>query len=111
MNTLPTALPDIVFDGLPLSLTDIAALAERRAHAVLSPAPAFRERKARGAEFLDRLLCDDGVIYGVTTGYGDSCNVVIPLVAQDRALGKELWALADVLRAQPFPLPGEGEPR
>ena len=32
----------------------------------------------RGADFLDRLLREDGAIYGVTTGYGDSCTVTIP---------------------------------
>ncbi|NKB58328.1 MAG: histidine ammonia-lyase [Alphaproteobacteria bacterium] len=31
-----------------------------------------------GTAFLDRLLEEDGVIYGVTTGYGDSCTVDIP---------------------------------
>ncbi|MCV5332298.1 aromatic amino acid ammonia-lyase, partial [Escherichia coli] len=28
--------------------------------------------------FLERLLKEEGVIYGVTTGYGDSCTVAIP---------------------------------
>lgn len=32
----------------------------------------------RGADFLDQLLEEEGVIYGVTTGYGDSCLVEIP---------------------------------
>jgi histidine ammonia-lyase len=51
---------------------------------VLSDAGDFRARIARGADFLDRLLREDGVIYGVTTGYGDSCTVSIPpaLVAE-----------------------------
>ncbi len=73
-----TDLPRVRFDGSPLSIEDVAALAERRAVAELSPEPAFRERIARGADFLDRLLREDGVVYGVTTGYGDSCTVVIP---------------------------------
>ena len=45
---------------------------------MLSADPAFRARIARGAEFLDRLLREDGVVYGVTTGYGDSCTVAMP---------------------------------
>lgn len=78
MNTLSTDLPVVCFDGQPLTLHDIAALAERRARAELSRDAVFRTRIARGAEFLDRLLREEGVVYGVTTGYGDSCTVVIP---------------------------------
>ena len=32
----------------------------------------------RVSAFLERLLKEEGVIYGVTTGYGDSCTVAIP---------------------------------
>ena len=32
-----------------------------------------------GADFLDRLLCEEGTFYGVTTGYGDSCTVTVLL--------------------------------
>ncbi|MEG1455161.1 MAG: aromatic amino acid ammonia-lyase, partial [Comamonas sp.] len=39
----------------------------------------FRAFIQRGADFLDRLLLEDGAIYGVTTGYGDSCTVPVPL--------------------------------
>lgn len=72
------------FDGSRLTIDDVVALAEQRAAPRLSPDPAFRERIARGADFLDRLLREDGVVYGVTTGYGDSCTEVIPpaLVAE-----------------------------
>ena len=37
-----------------------------------------RDLVAKGARFLDSLLDKEGVIYGVTTGYGDSCTVSIP---------------------------------
>ena len=72
------------FDGTPLAIEDVCRLAAREARAVLSPDPAFRARIRRGADFLERLLREDGVVYGVTTGYGDSCTVVIPpeLVAE-----------------------------
>ncbi|MBK1612129.1 histidine ammonia-lyase [Rubrivivax gelatinosus] len=74
----------VVFDGSRLSLEDIADLAQGRAQAQLSREPAFRARIAAGADFLDRLLREDGVVYGVTTGYGDSCTVAVPaeLVAE-----------------------------
>jgi histidine ammonia-lyase len=75
--TTSAHLPPIVFDGTRLSLNDIVALSNGQAVAQLSACPTFRARIAKGAEFLDRLLCEDGVIYGVTTGYGDSCTVTI----------------------------------
>ena len=74
----------IAFDGRPLTIEDVCLLAACKADAQLSDDPAFRARIRRGAEFLERLLREDGVVYGVTTGYGDSCTVVIPpeLVAE-----------------------------
>lgn len=78
MNTLPAHLPAVRFDGQRLRIEDVVALAEGRARAELSTDPAFRARITRGADFLDRLLAEDGVVYGVTTGYGDSCTVSIP---------------------------------
>ncbi len=72
------ANPTIVFfDGSPLQIEQITAIAHGQAKAVLSPATEFRERIQQGADFLDRLLREDGVVYGVTTGYGDSCTVEI----------------------------------
>ena len=68
----------IFFDGTPLQIEQITAIAQQQAQAALSPEPAFRERIQKGADFLDRLLAEDGVVYGVTTGYGDSCTVEIP---------------------------------
>ena len=74
----------VVFDGSRLTIEQVAALAQRQARAELGASPAFRQRIARGADFLDRLLREDGVVYGVTTGYGDSCTVAVPpeLVAE-----------------------------
>ncbi len=68
----------VVFGAAPLRIEDVAALARGQARAELSAAPAFRDRIARGAELLDRVLREDGLIYGVTTGYGDSCTTSIP---------------------------------
>lgn len=74
----------IAIGAAPLRIEDVVALARRERTAALSGDAAFRARIARGADFLDRLLAEDGVIYGVTTGYGDSCTVNIPpdLVAE-----------------------------
>jgi len=68
----------ITFDGGPLAIEDVCAIASRSARSTLSGNPEFRARIRRGSDFLERLLREDGVVYGVTTGYGDSCTVVIP---------------------------------
>jgi histidine ammonia-lyase len=68
----------VVFDGRQLCIEDIADLAFRRRSALLSDDPKFRARIQAGADFVAQLLAEDGVIYGVTTGYGDSCTVVVP---------------------------------
>jgi histidine ammonia-lyase len=78
MNNPPREPTPVVFDGSRLTIEHVAALAERQARAELGASPAFRQRIARGADFLDRLLREDGVVYGVTTGYGDSCTVAVP---------------------------------
>ena len=74
----------ITFDGRALTIEDVCAIASRDARTELSRDPAFLARIRRGSDFLERLLREDGVVYGVTTGYGDSCTVVIPpeLVAE-----------------------------
>ena len=79
-----TKLRTVQFDRNRLSIEDIVDIAHGRANAALSADPGFRAAIARGADFLDRLLREDGTIYGVTTGYGDSCTVTVPpdLVAE-----------------------------
>ncbi|WP_437125694.1 HAL/PAL/TAL family ammonia-lyase [Aeromonas diversa] len=74
---------EIVFGARPLTIEEVVALAELRATPTLNPEPAFRARIQRGADYLDRLLADEGVIYGVTTGYGDSVTRAVPLELVD----------------------------
>ena len=69
---------DVSIGEQPVSIEDVVELAQQRATLSLADAPGFRERITRGAELLDRILEEDGVIYGVTTGYGDSCTVDVP---------------------------------
>jgi len=81
-SPIPTRV--VSFDQGRLTIEDIVAIAYRRVGVVLSADPQFRAAVARGADFVDRLLREDGTIYGVTTGYGDSCTVTVPpeLVAE-----------------------------
>src|ERR1043166_252176 len=65
------------FDANRITIADIVNIADGTARAVLSDEPEFLGRIARGAEFLERLVSENRTIYGVTTGYGDSCTVRI----------------------------------
>ena len=78
------AEPPLTVGARPLVLEDLAAVARQGRPVGLSGDPAWRARVEGGASFLARLLAEDGEVYGVTTGYGDSCTVRIPseLVAE-----------------------------
>ena len=78
MTAAPPDAPEILIDGRPLRIEDVVAVARAEARVVLSREPAFEARINRGADFVDRLIAEDGVVYGVSTGYGDSCTVAIP---------------------------------
>ena len=78
-------MPPIRTDLLPITvgagrlrIEDVVMLARRERRVELNSDPAFRARIGRGAAFVDRLIAEDGVVYGVSTGYGDSCTVTIP---------------------------------
>jgi histidine ammonia-lyase len=58
-------------------IEDIVSLGESSSLAELSKAAEFRALISRGADFLDRRLRQEEPIYGVTTGFGDSCTVAI----------------------------------
>ncbi|MDB6048046.1 MAG: histidine ammonia-lyase, partial [Pseudomonas sp.] len=73
------ALESVTFGERPLRIEDVLALANRQVPTNLQGDAVFRQRIAKGAQFLDSLLNKEGVIYGVTTGYGDSCVVAVPL--------------------------------
>ena len=65
-----------------------------------------RERRglraiARGADFLDRRLAEEGVIYGVTTGFGDSCTVAIEPEIRDFAYRYDRPVEGDVFDIRP----------
>lgn len=80
----------VTFGDAQLTIEQVVALAQRSARAQLQGDAAFREKIAKGARFLDTLLDQEGVIYGVTTGYGDSCVVAVPL-HQVEALPRHLF--------------------
>ncbi len=73
----------ITFGNKTLTVEDIVNLASKNKRAELYNSPRFLKKIQAGAAFLDELLADEGVIYGVTTGYGDSCTVPVALPLVD----------------------------
>ncbi|MDX8254520.1 aromatic amino acid ammonia-lyase [Acinetobacter pittii] len=63
----------------PLSIEDVVSVARGECQVALPETSDWLELIQKGADFLDQLLEEEGVIYGVTTGYGDSCLVEVPL--------------------------------
>jgi len=91
----------VLFNGDPLHITDIEAIAIGRAQVLLDRDERFVERIQKGVRFLERVLREDGVIYGVTTGYGDSCSVRIP-ADQVRSLPRHLYTFHGCGMGEPF---------
>src|SRR5690554_4819077 len=81
-NTVQTTSPQstaVTFGNGWLHIEDVCAIAVSKAPAELTTDSEFWHKIDAGVTFLDQLLQDDGAIYGVTTGYGDSCTVKVPL--------------------------------
>ncbi|GHF97140.1 HAL/PAL/TAL family ammonia-lyase [Thalassotalea marina] len=69
----------IEFGNGRLSIDDIVAIATSESGVKISADESFAKRIDSAVNFLDSLLAEEGVIYGVTTGYGDSVTTEIPL--------------------------------
>lgn len=74
----------VIFAGQTISIEDICQIAKQQVQADTAYSPDFVERIDKGARFVDALLKEEGFVYGVTTGYGDSCTVSIPLHLVDQ---------------------------
>ncbi|RJX30794.1 MAG: aromatic amino acid lyase [Oxalobacter sp.] len=61
-----------------LTIEDVLMVAKNRCSVTLSAAPAFTQRIQQGADFIEKLLANNGTVYGLNTGYGDSCTTTIP---------------------------------
>src|SRR5260221_10167740 len=62
----------------PLAIEDVVEVAAGRRAVALERAPEFVARIERGAAFLRKALAENATVYGVNTGYGDSCGVEVP---------------------------------
>ena len=68
----------IEFNGSNLTIEDIVMVALQKSDVSLSQDSKFKNKINKGVVFLDNLLKEEGIIYGVTTGYGDSCSTPVP---------------------------------
>jgi histidine ammonia-lyase len=68
----------IVFGRTQIGLEQVVAVAKGAA-VKLTDTSDYIEYIQKGARFIDSLLHEEGVVYGVTTGYGDSCTVNVSL--------------------------------
>lgn len=71
-------MKEVKFGSGRISIENIYDVAKQSAKAKLDTDAEFKARIERGATFLKNLLENEGKIYGVTTGYGDSCTTDIP---------------------------------
>ena len=72
------AIPEVVFGAQPLTLEQICDVAQGRAQARLNPDPEYRARLEASRASLERQLRAGRVVYGVTTGVGESCANQVP---------------------------------
>ena len=68
----------ILFGEGNLTIEDIVNVSKSQDPVALSEAEDFRARIDAGVKFLDQILKEEGHIYGVTTGYGDSVTFEVP---------------------------------
>lgn len=67
-----------VFGDALMTIEDLVAIAQQKKSVRLSSSPEFVKKITAGADFLDAELEKLGGIYGVTTGFGDSCGKSVP---------------------------------
>ena len=71
-------LPAVVVGDGPVTIEQILALADGDARVRVTTRAEVRARIERGARLLADRLADGGTVYGVTTGFGDSCETDVP---------------------------------
>ncbi|MEZ5176285.1 MAG: histidine ammonia-lyase [Acidimicrobiia bacterium] len=66
----------VVVDGSPLTIDEVVAVAYGDAEVVVGDG--LDERMAPAAELVDRVVADDRIVYGITTGFGALASTHIP---------------------------------
>lgn len=90
-NTSPNSFSDTIkIDTKTISLHTLMRLTDSRVKVQLSCDKAYQALINQGADFVESLLYQQGQVYGVTTGYGDSCDVAMDKTAVE-ALSQALF--------------------
>lgn len=71
-------LPTLTLGTSFVRIEEVVALAQGRARVALSNDPAYRAQLEASLALLRRALAQGQAVYGVTTGFGDSCEVAVP---------------------------------
>src|SRR5262245_55408082 len=66
----------LLLTGEPLTIADVVAVARERRPVALAPSAAARIAAARA--LVERIVAEERVVYGVTTGFGGLSKVHIP---------------------------------
>jgi histidine ammonia-lyase len=66
----------VTLDGSSLNLRDLIQIGEKKALVELSDQACTKVKESR--DVVDRIVANDQVVYGVTTGFGQFADVVIP---------------------------------
>lgn len=68
----------ITFDKSHITVDDIIKISEGLVTVKLSQALEYLSFIQRGADYVLQIIADGKPVYGINTGFGDSCDVVIP---------------------------------
>lgn len=68
----------VEFGLKPITIENICSLADGSSKAKISSNKIWQKKINRSADYLAKILKSGGTVYGVTTGYGESCTVDIP---------------------------------
>ena len=68
----------IIIGAEPLTIEAVVAISRREMKVELCSSQEYKDKINDGAGFLDEMLEKHDGIYGVTTGYGDSCTETVP---------------------------------
>jgi histidine ammonia-lyase len=72
------AKPSVTIGPSRVRIDDVLAIASGSARIELDGSPAFQKKLNISVELIDELIAEGHVIYGVTTGFGASCETAIP---------------------------------
>ena len=75
---LPTKKQALTFDNGLITIDDVINVSENLFTVKLSEDSEYLAFIQRGADFVMKILADGQPVYGINTGLGDSCDVLIP---------------------------------